>query len=72
MGFTSVEDRFEKDQLFRAQMEEQGWTSSTIEEIEKGALKVLPNKGRSREEIYQTTGRVLATPFRTVCGCDHC
>ena len=37
MGFTSVKDRFEQDQLFRAQMEEQGWTSNSIEDIEKGA-----------------------------------
>ena len=44
--------------LFRDQMEEQGWSEATIHIIDRDAQKVLEDKGRTGNEIYATTANV--------------
>ena len=43
--------RFEKDDWYRSEMENQGWTSETIGEVDKGAAEPGQEGDRSRAEI---------------------
>ena len=57
-GFNSVAERFEGDSWYRSEMEYQGWTSETIDEIDKGAAEPGQEGQRSRTEI-EDSGRFV-------------
>ena len=57
-GFNTVAERFEGDAWYRSEMEKQGWTSGTIDEIDKGAAEAGQEGHRSRSEI-EDSGRYV-------------